>query len=177
MNCRNVVDDKDILQWEGLVWKICNRYCYFPSEDLLQIGRIGLWKGLLTYNYDNPSANRMTYLTRTITNEIFQYFRIESKQNRLDTISLQHVLNMDEHGNELTLEDKVENTCDYLSILEYIQCFETTWNKTHPRDRQIFKLWWDGKNQREIGKILGLSQSCVSRILKRIQNDFKGGSR
>ena len=177
MNYRNVVKDEDILKWEGLVFKICKKYSDNPTEDMLQFGRIGLWKGLLTYNYDNPTASLITYLARTITNEVFMYFRIESKQNRVNTLSLQNLLNTDEHGHELTLEDVIENKCNQLSILEYVQCFETIWNKTNPRDRQIFKMWFEGKKQGEISKVFGISQSYVSRIIKRIQEDFRGGSR
>lgn len=177
MNCRNVVKDEDILQWEGLVFKICNKYCTFPSEDMLQVARIGLWKGLCTYNYEDPAANLMTYLTRTITNEVFQYFRIESKHSRLETVSLQHVLNRDEHGNELTLADKMEHSHDYISIVEYVECFETIWNNTCLRDREIFRMWYDGETQRQIAKHFGLSQSYLCRIIQKIQNDFKGGSR
>ncbi len=143
-------------------------------EDLISIGTIGLIKGVNTFRPDK-NIKLATYASRCIENEILMYLR-KVNQQRLD-ISLDEPLNVDWDGNELLLSDVLGT--DGLEINDNIEqederrvlkyCMKTL----SPRERLIMNMRFgmDGKKehtQKEVADILGISQSYISRLEKRI---------
>ena len=143
-------------------------------EDLVSIGTIGLIKGINTYKGDK-NIKLATYASRCIDNEILMYLR-KNKKRRAD-VSLEESLSFDKEGNELTLEDvlgtdenivtkSLEEEDTKKIMLEEI-------NKLKERDKTIMIMRYglDGKDeltQKEVASILGISQSYISRIEKKV---------
>ena len=143
-------------------------------EDLVSIGTIGLIKGINTYKGDK-NIKLATYASRCIDNEILMFLR-KNKKRKAD-ISLDESLSFDKEGNELTLEDILGTESDIVTknleeedtkklMLEEI-------DKLKPRDKQIMIMRYglDGKEeltQKEVANILGISQSYISRIEKKV---------
>ncbi len=143
-------------------------------EDLISIGTIGLIKAVNTFKPDK-NIKLATYASRCIENEILMYLR-KVNQQRLD-ISLDEPLNVDWDGNELLLSDVLGT--DGLEINDNLEqedekrvliaCMQTL----SGRERLIMNMRFglDGKNehtQKEVADILGISQSYISRLEKRI---------
>ncbi|MBO5065517.1 MAG: RNA polymerase sporulation sigma factor SigE [Clostridia bacterium] len=143
-------------------------------EDLISIGTIGLIKAVNTFKADK-NIKLATYASRCIENEILMYLR-KINQQRLD-ISLDEPLNVDWDGNELLLSDVLGS--DGLEINDNVEqedekrilhmCMEGL----SPRERLIMSMRFgmDGKRehtQKEVADILGISQSYISRLEKRI---------
>ncbi len=143
-------------------------------EDLISIGTIGLIKAVNTFKPDK-NIKLATYASRCIENEILMYLR-KVNQQRLD-ISLDEPLNVDWDGNELLLSDVLGT--DGLEINDNIEqederkllnyCMQTL----SVRERLIMNMRFgmDGKKehtQKEVADILGISQSYISRLEKRI---------
>ena len=143
-------------------------------EDLISIGTIGLIKAVNTFKPDK-NIKLATYASRCIENEILMYLR-KVNQQRLD-ISLDEPLNVDWDGNELLLSDVLGT--DGLEINDNLEqedekrvliaCMHTL----SGRERLIMNMRFglDGKNehtQKEVADILGISQSYISRLEKRI---------
>lgn len=152
-------------------------------EDLISIGTIGLIKAVNTFD---PLKNikLATYASRCIENEILMYLRRNLK-NRGE-VSLDEPLNVDWDGNELLLSDVLgtENDMIYKKIEGDVEK-SLLWQAMHKlnmREKTIIKLRFglnDGseKTQKEVADILGISQSYISRlekrILKRLQREMK----
>lgn len=152
-------------------------------EDLISIGTIGLIKAVNTYC---PSKNikLATYASRCIENEILMFLR-KSTQSRND-ISIDEPLNVDWDGNELLLSDllgtdsdivnrEIENEVEKGLLLECVK-------RLNERERMIMELRFglcDGveKTQKEVADLIGISQSYISRlekrIIKRLKIDFE----
>lgn len=143
-------------------------------EDLVSIGTIGLIKGINTYNNDK-NIKLATYASRCIDNEILMYLR-KNKKRRAD-VSLDESLSFDAEGNELHLEDVLGTDSDIVTKnleendMKKIMIKEI--NKLNERDKEIMILRYglDGKKdytQKEVATMLGISQSYISRIEKKI---------
>ncbi len=143
-------------------------------EDLVSIGTIGLIKGINTYKGDK-NIKLATYASRCIDNEILMFLR-KNKKRRAD-ISLDESLSYDKEGNELTLEDILGTEKDLItkeleeSDTKKIMLEEI--NKLKKRDREIMIMRYglDGKDeltQKEVAAKLGISQSYISRIEKKV---------
>ena len=143
-------------------------------EDLVSIGTIGLIKGINTFKGDK-NIKLATYASRCIDNEILMYLR-KNKKRRTD-VSLDESLSFDKEGNELTLEDVLGTESDIVTRpleennMKKIMLDEI--NKLKPRDREIMikRYGLDGKEeltQKEVAVTLGISQSYISRIEKKI---------
>ncbi len=143
-------------------------------EDLISIGTIGLIKAINTYN---PTKNikLATYASRCIENEILMYLRKNSGQR--GEVSLEEPLNTDWDGNELLLSDILGTEED--SVLRPIEddvdreLLRKALSKLAPREREIIFMRYglDGdeeKTQKEVADQLGISQSYISRLEKRI---------
>ena len=143
-------------------------------EDLISIGTIGLIKAVNTFRADK-NIKLATYASRCIENEILMYLR-KINQQRLD-ISLDEPLNVDWDGNELLLSDVLGS--DGLEINDNVEqedekrilhlCMQDLSN----RERLIMNMRFglEGKRehtQKEVADILGISQSYISRLEKRI---------
>lgn len=143
-------------------------------EDLISIGTIGLIKAINTFKADK-NIKLATYASRCIENEILMYIRKNNSQK--SEISIDEPLNIDWDGNELLLSDILDNEEDVISQrIEYEEDKKTIHNaidKLEEREQLIIKLRFglDGgkeKTQKEVADMLGISQSYISRIEKKV---------
>lgn len=145
-------------------------------EDLVSIGTIGLIKGINTYKGDK-NIKLATYASRCVDNEILMYLR-KNRKRRMD-VSLDESLSFDKEGNELHLEDILGTEEDIVTKnleendMRKIMLKEI--GKLDKRDKQIMIMRYglDGSNeltQKEVANILGISQSYISRIEKKVIN-------
>lgn len=174
MICQNAVNDNDIKQWQKLVYKLCIKYNCIADEDAVAHGMYGLFKGLLTYNYDEPTANLCTYLTKTITTEIFMYFRMYKKQHLFNLRYLNEPIRNKEGTEEFELQDVIPDKNDDISVKEYLIDYEKAYSTLTERQKEILKLKLLGMSQKEIGLKLNVSQSYISRTLKSVYNILSG---
>lgn len=150
-------------------------------EDLISIGTIGLIKAINTFD---PVKNikLATYASRCIENEILMYLRRNSKTKM--EVSIDEPLNVDWDGNELLLSDILGTDEDIISRrLEdevEITLLGKAINKLTPREQTIIRLRFglnsaEGKEktQKEVADLLGISQSYISRLEKRIIKRLK----
>ena len=150
-------------------------------EDLISIGSIGLIKGINTFNPDK-NIKLATYASRCIENEILMYLRRNSK-TRVE-VSIDEPLNVDWDGNELLLSDILGTDEDviYRNLEHEVECklLGKAINKLSQREKTIICLRFglnqpDGKEktQKEVADMLGISQSYISRLEKRIMRRLK----
>lgn len=152
-------------------------------EDLVSIGTIGLIKAVNTFE-PKKNIKLATYASRCIENEILMYLRRNLK-NRVE-ISLDEPLNVDWDGNELLLSDVLGTDGDmiYKKVEGEVEkgLLRQAMHKLNNREKIIIQLRFgliDGseKTQKEVADILGISQSYISRlekrILKRLQREIK----
>ena len=150
-------------------------------DDLFQIGCIGLIKAINTFNR-NKNIKLATYASRCIENEILMYLRRNNKTKM--EVSIDEPLNVDWDGNELLLSDilgteedtitkDLENEAERRLLVKAI-------NKLSSREKLIVRMRFgldnpDGeeKTQKEVADYLGISQSYISRLEKRIINRLK----
>ena len=143
-------------------------------EDLISIGTIGLIKAINTFN-PNKNIKLATYASRCIENEILMYLR---KYSNIKTeVSIDEPLNVDWDGNELLLSDILgtENDVIYKGLEEEVDksMLFLALSKLSKRDRTIMTLRFGLGNrqentQKEVAVLLGISQSYISRLEKRI---------
>ena len=145
-------------------------------EDLISIGTIGLIKGINTFNPDKK-IKLATYASRCIENEILMYLRRNSR-TKLE-VSFDEPLNMDWDGNELLLSDILGTDEDIIykdiETEAEITLLKSAMKILDDRERQIIELRFginsrENKEltQKEVADILGISQSYISRIEKKI---------
>lgn len=150
-------------------------------EDLISIGTIGLIKSINTFNPEK-NIKLATYASRCIENEILMYLRRNSKTKM--EVSIDEPLNVDWDGNELLLSDILGTDDDVISRrLEdevEIRLLGKAISKLSPREQTIIKLRFglgrhEGreKTQKEVADLLGISQSYISRLEKRIMKRLK----
>ena len=148
-------------------------------EDLVSIGSVGLIKGVNTYKLDK-NIKLATYASRCIDNEILMYLR-KIKKSKTE-VSIDASLSLDAEGNELHLEDilgtegdivtkNIEEETDKKLMLDEVM-------RLNPRDRDIIILRYGlmGHNeltQKEVADLLGISQSYISRIEKKVIRRLK----
>lgn len=148
-------------------------------EDLISIGTIGLIKAVNTFCPDK-NIKLATYASRCIENEILMYLR---KMSALKSeISLDEPLNVDWDGNELLLSDVLKNDSDSISADIELEAEKSllieSVEKLSERERLIINMRFgiDGgkeHTQKEVADILGISQSYISRLEKRIIDHLK----
>lgn len=150
-------------------------------EDLISIGTIGLIKGINTFNPEK-NIKLATYASRCIENEILMYLRRNSR-TKLE-VSFDEPLNMDWDGNELLLSDILGTDEDIiyrdLETEVEISLLRAAMQSLGDRERQIIELRF-GVNrkenkeltQKEVADILGISQSYISRLEKKIMVRLK----
>ena len=147
-------------------------------EDIVSIGTIGLIKGINTFKGDK-NIKLATYCSRCIDNEILMHIRKNKKRN-LD-VSLDESLSYDKEGNELTLKDVLGTESDIVTKgleeqdLKKVMLEEI--NKLSDRDKEIMikRYGLDGNadlTQKEVANLLGISQSYISRIEKKVIKDI-----
>lgn len=153
-------------------------------EDLISIGTVGLMKAINTFRADK-NIKLATYASRCIENEILMHIRKHSGQRC--EVSIDEPLNVDWDGNELLLSDILGNVEDTVSyeleqneerrvVRDAIACLE-------PRERELIELRYgfgsgEEMTQKEVADLLGISQSYISRLEKRIlthlRDEIKG---
>ena len=150
-------------------------------EDLISIGTIGLIKAINTFRADK-NIKLATYASRCIENEILMYLRRNNK-TRLE-VSIDEPLNVDWDGNELLLSDILGTDEDviYHDIEDEIEksLLSNAISRLNPRERKIVELRYgltneDGEEmtQKEVADLLGISQSYISRLEKKIMKRLK----
>lgn len=148
-------------------------------EDLISIGTIGLIKAINTFKPDK-NIKLATYASRCIENEILMYLRKNS--NMRSEISIDEPLNVDWDGNELLLSDILGTDNDVIckNIEDEVDkaLLADALGKLNPREQQIMQMRFGlgrekEKTQKEVADILGISQSYISRLEKRIINRLK----
>ena len=150
-------------------------------EDLISIGTIGLIKAINTFN-PNKKIKLATYASRCIENEILMYLRRNNK-TKLE-VSIDEPLNVDWDGNELLLSDilgteedtiykDLETEAERRLLIRAI-------NKLSSRERLIIQMRFgldnpegEEKTQKEVADYLGISQSYISRLEKKIMQRLK----
>ena len=150
-------------------------------EDLISIGTIGLIKAINTFNPEKK-IKLATYASRCIENEILMYLRRNNKTRMEESID--EPLNVDWDGNELLLSDILGTDEDviYKGIEHEVECrlLGKAISKLSKREQTIVMLRFglkspDGreKTQKEVADLLGISQSYISRLEKRIMKRLK----
>lgn len=148
-------------------------------EDLISIGSIGLIKAINTYRLDR-NIKLATYASRCIENEILMHIRKISAQKA--EISLDEPINMDYDGNELLLSDILGTDEDMVTgPLEEdvdLQLLRQALKELPPREREIvlMRFGLEGRKeltQKEVARKLGISQSYISRLEKRIMQRLR----
>ena len=148
-------------------------------EDLISIGTIGLMKAINTFDV-HKNIKLATYASRCIENEILMYLRRNNRTK--NEVSIDEPLNTDGDGNELLLADilgseedcvfkNLETEADKLIIGEYL-------DNLNEREKCIMELRFgfkcgEEKTQKEVADLLGISQSYISRIEKKIIHKMK----
>ena len=144
------------------------------AEDIVSIGTIGLIKAVNTFSPEK-NIKLATYASRCIENEILMYLR--KAVNRRQEASIDEPLNVDSDGNELLLSDvlggepdtvgqQLEQDAEYAALMAAV-------SRLAPRERQIMEMRFgliDGteRTQKEVADRIGISQSYISRLEKRI---------
>ena len=148
-------------------------------EDLTSIGTIGLIKAINTYKSDK-NIKLATYASRCIENEILMYIR--KSCNRRIEISMDEPLNTDWDGNELLLSDVLGTDDDVvyknIEASEDSKIIAEAVSKLGKREQTIVKLRFglygeEEKTQKEVADMLGISQSYISRLEKKIIKRLK----
>lgn len=148
-------------------------------EDLISVGSIGLIKAIKNFNLEK-NIKLATFASRCIENEILMFLRKSVKTK--NEISLEEPLNIDSEGNELVLADVIsmendsvtknlENACEQKILLDLV-------DKLNRREKEIINLRFglnnfEEKTQKEVADMLGISQSYISRIEKKIISKLK----
>lgn len=176
-NARNILIERNL----RLVVFLAKKYenTKVDLEDLVSIGTIGLIKGVNTYKLDK-NIKLATYASRCIDNEILMYLR-KIKRKKTE-VSFEDSLSYDSDGNELHLEDVLGTEKDIVTkglddeldkniMLEEI-------NKLNPRDKEIIELRYGINHkkemtQKDVANLLGISQSYISRIEKKVIKKLK----
>ena len=148
-------------------------------EDLVSIGSVGLIKGVNTYKL-GKNIKLATYASRCIDNEILMFLRKNKK--RRGEVSFEDSLSYDSEGNELHLEDVLGTDSDIVTKgiekeTEKNMLYSEI-NNLNERDRQIMIMRYglfdtEEMTQKDVASILGISQSYISRIEKKVIKKLK----
>jgi RNA polymerase sporulation-specific sigma factor len=176
-------EEELLIKNDRLIWYYIKKY--FPiyvskpsapihpfAEELHAAGMYGLLKAIRTY--DPEKSKLATYASKCIINEMFMLTRRKKKDAVL--VSLEEPLAVDTDGNELTVLDIVPDKENDFAHFELMDLLDRTF--LTERERFVIKSYFvDGFDQIEIGIIMGLSQSYVSRIklnaLKKIKKELE----
>ena len=171
-----------------LVAHVSKKYmgCGEDMEDLISIGTIGLIKAVNTFKAEKGSR-LATYAAKCIDNELLMMFRARKKVTR--EVSLYEPIGTDKEGNEINLIDVCEqeqrDVVEDMDTMEKLKCLSRLIEeRLDDREREIIKMRYGvtGKSftgeemtQRDLGCLLGISRSYVSRIEKKALGKLKAG--
>ena len=176
-NARNILIEHNL----RLVVYIAKRFenTGVGIEELISIGTVGLVKAISTFN-NGKNIKLATYASRCIENEILMFIRKHSSKKR--EVSIDEPLSVDWDGNELLLSDILGSESDSVSKKmeedEEKRILRRAVNSLSERERDIIEMRYGlyGKNeltQKEVADALGISQSYISRIEKKVIADLK----
>ncbi|MBQ3482790.1 MAG: RNA polymerase sporulation sigma factor SigE [Clostridia bacterium] len=149
-------------------------------EDLVSIGTVGLMKAINTFRADK-NIKLATYASRCIENEILMYIR--KRSNARGEVSIDEPLNVDWDGNELLLSDVLGSEEDSVSFelerREERRILHEAVENLPPRERVIIEMRYGFTGEREltqkeVADALGISQSYISRLEKKIIAELRG---
>ena len=171
---RNILIERNLRLVAHVVKKYSNTKV--EQDDLISIGTIGLIKGINSFDVDKGSK-LSTYVSRCIDNEILMYLRRTNKTKM--EVSIDEPLNVDWDGNELLLSDILGTDEDIIykdiETEAEITLLKSAMKVLDDRERQIIELRFginsrENKEltQKEVADILGISQSYISRLEKKI---------
>ena len=145
------------------------------GDDLVSVGTIGLIKAINSFKSDK-NIKLATYASRCIENEILMYLRRLSRLKQ--EISFDEPLNTDWEGNELLLSDVMGTDAD--SVYSDVEggLLKASLDKLSPREQRIMRMRFgldggDGLTQKDVADKLGISQSYISRLEKKIISKLK----
>ena len=171
MEARNCLIEHNL----RLVVYIAKRFESNPifMEDLISIGTLGLIKAIQTFDM-NKNIKLVTYASRCIENEILMYLRKKNKQKV--EVSFDEPLNIDYDGNELLLSDILGTSQDIVKEEfqkdEDKKAVQYAIEQLEPREKEIMRMRYgiqgEEFTQKDIADKLGISQSYISRLEKRI---------
>ena len=177
MDARNVLIEHNLRLVVYIAKKFDNTN--MDIEDLISVGTMGLIKAVNSYDM-SKQIKLATYSARCIENEILMYLRKSQKYK--GNISIDEPLNVDWEGNALLLSDILgtdPNTvfCDVEKSVE-VEVIKNAANKLPERECQIIKMRFgilgtQKRTQKEIADIMGISQSYISRIEKKVISKMK----
>lgn len=169
------------LQNRNFSFFIAQRYknTGIPQDDLVSMCNVGMMKAYNTFD-PTKKIKFATYASTIMNNEILMFLRKNKKH--LGTMSMDMKLNVDIDGNELTLEDVLEDERVKLddnlmrgALTDVVEGFKETLDD---RERYVFTARLiEGRNQPDIANELGISQSYISRIVKKITKQLQKYSR
>lgn len=160
--------EQEIIDNEKLVYFVINRY--FPDfredEDIIQIGRIGLWKACVSH--DDTKSKFSTFAVRCIMNEIKMELRDRVRQWKLGEVaSMDETLVFDKDGNPVTLSHIIPDPTNGYCSVDYDISF--LGQKLSERDMEVFRLSMYGFTANEIGRAFGYTRAWASRVIKNAQ--------
>ena len=176
LNAKNILIERNL----RLVVHIAKKFSSIKEvEDLISVGTIGLIKGIESFDY-TKGTKLATYASRCIENEILMYLRRTNKVK--GEISFYEPLNTDWDGNELLLSDILGS--DENNVFEFIEeevdktLLVIAMDSLNNREHEIISLRFGlngclEKTQKEVADLLGISQSYISRLEKRIIKKLK----
>ena len=148
-------------------------------EELVSIGTVGLIKAINTFN-SNKNIKLATYASRCIENEILMFIRKTSSKRR--EVSIDEPLSVDWDGNELLLSDVLgtenDSICKEMEDDEEKRILREAVKTLNARERIIIEMRYglngnDELTQKEVADALGISQSYISRLEKKIMHDLR----
>ena len=158
-----------------VIYEVTHRFksVGYDKKDLVSIGNVGLMKAIKTFDI-SKRITFATYATRCIDNEILMFLRRLKKDQNVD--SLDRAISYDKEGNELKIEDIISDKIDIINDYadnETYRIINQIVRELPDRDKEIIMLhfgFYDDKThtQREIADMFSISQSYVSRVIKRI---------
>ena len=177
LKAKNILIERNL----RLVVHIAKKFSSIKDvEDLISVGTIGLIKGIESFDYVK-GTKLATYAARCIENEILMYLRKNNKKKI--EVSFDEPLNIDVDGNELLLSDVLgtENDEIYKIIEEEIDkdLLVMALDRLSDREKQIMELRFglttrgEERTQKEVATMLGISQSYISRLEKKIISRLK----
>ena len=162
-----------------VLYEVTHRFKYvnYDKRDLVSLGNIGLMKAINTFD-TSKNVEFTTYATRCIDNEILMFLRKIKKDQNVD--SLEKPLSYDKNGNELKVEDTVYDDTDIVEDYEKNEIYKIIRRMVEglpERDRKIITLHFGFEEdkiytQKEIADILFVSQSYISRLVKKIVREI-----
>jgi RNA polymerase sporulation-specific sigma factor len=139
-------------------------------DDILGAATLGMTSALNTFDKDK-GIKFSTYSARCITNAIFMFMRREKKH--LYNVSIDQPVTSDEKGNDLSILDLLKSAEKEIDWREISPVVNKVIFGLSERNRNIMRMFFENKSQKEIGDAFGLSQSYIARIVGRVLQDIK----